>query len=185
MMPEFNLKHWRSSDMGYTTDFTGKFLLNKKLMPTHMAYLNKFAETRRMERNAAIADKLEDPLRKAVGLPIGMDGEFFVNAGGFCGQDNDESVTDHNCAPSTQPGLWCQWVPNEDGTAIVWDEGEKFYSYTEWLVYIIRNFLSPWGYVINGIVEYQGEDPSDFGKIIVTNNVVVVKEGKRSYGDEE
>ena len=40
-----------------------------------------------------------------------------------------------------QPGLWCQWVPNASGTAIVWDEGEKFYYYIEWIKYLIEHFL--------------------------------------------
>lgn len=71
-----------------------------------------------------------------------------------------------------QPGLWCQWVPNEFGTAIIWDEGEKFYNYIEWLNYIIKHFLQPWQYNLNGICTWQGEDDEDKGKIYVRDNVV-------------
>lgn len=49
--------------------------------------------------------------------------------------------------------LYCQWVPTEDGEGIKWDGGEKFYSYTKWLQYLIDNFLIPNGYVLNGEVE--------------------------------
>jgi hypothetical protein len=47
-------------------------------------------------------------------------------------QGHDLSIIDHNYPPENQPGLWCQWIPNEDGTAICWDGGEKFYNSIEW-----------------------------------------------------
>jgi hypothetical protein len=86
---------------------------------------------------------------------------------------DDNTVIDHNSAPSTQPGLWCQWTPNEDGTEIEWDGGEKFYSYIEWIVYLINKVLIPNGYVLNGIVDWRGEDFNDNGSIEITDNVVV------------
>ena len=30
---------------------------------------------------------------------------------------------------TTYPGIWCQWVPTDDGKGIEWDGGEKFYNY--------------------------------------------------------
>ena len=88
------------------------------------------------------------------------------------GQDDDPSVIDHNDPPKNQPGLWCQWVPSADGEGIEWNGGEKFYYYVEWLNYIIKNFLIPWGLVLNGTVKWRGEDFNDAGKIIVKDNVV-------------
>jgi hypothetical protein len=35
-------------------------------------------------------------------------------------------------------------------------------------------FLAPWGYVLNGEVEWQGEDEEDTGKILVVDNSVEV-----------
>ena len=150
--------------MGYTTDFQGTFKLNKKLSKKRHEYLNKFNETRRMARN----------------LPAkyGVDGEFFVGGKGFAGQDQDASIKDYNRAPKTQPGLWCQWRPTEDGMGIEWDGGEKFYNYVEWLQYIITNFLAPKGYILNGRVDWRGEDFSDIGQIIVRNNVIEVCQGR-------
>jgi len=129
--------------MGYTTDFDGQFDLDRPLCEGTRKYLQLFSETRRMKRDAKKAAKLADPTREAVGLPIGKEGEYFVGSTGYMGQDDDGSVINYNYPPSTQPGLWCQWVPNEDGTAIEWDGGEKFYEYVEWLEYIISNFLEP------------------------------------------
>lgn len=158
--------------MGYTTDFEGEFKLNKPLASEELSYLKRFAETRRMMRREADAVLREDPLRDAVGLPVGKQGGYFVNEGGFFGQQVGGDVIDSNKPPSGQPGLWCKWTPNEDGTAIVWDGNEKFYSYVEWLEYLIEHFLGPWGYRINGIVAYQGEQDDDRGSILAVDNVV-------------
>jgi len=171
--------------MGYNTDLYGSFDLDKPLTPEHKAYLEKFAETRRMNRDAEIASKIDDPIRIAAGLPIGDNGEYFVNGRGFCGQDDDESVKESNHPPAGQPGLWCQWVPNNGGTAIIWDGGEKFYDYVDWIEYLIENFLKPWGYVLNGEVEWIGEDSNDRGMIVIKNNVVKVKFAKITFEEVE
>lgn len=148
--------------MGYTTDFFGRFELNKKLDAETHTFLRKLSETRRMKRN--------------LGPEYGVEGEFYVDGGGFCGQDHEDNIVDYNWPPSTQPGLWCQWVPSEDGLGIEWNGVEKFYEYVPWLKYLIRNFLEPKGYVLNGEVRYEGEDPSDRGTIRIVNNRVAVSE---------
>jgi hypothetical protein len=63
-------------------------------------------------------------------------------------------------------------VPNEDGSALVWDEGEKFYDYTEWIVYLINQYLAPRGYTVDGEVRWNGEEDEDKGIIIVKKNKV-------------
>lgn len=186
--------------MGYHTDFAGDFTITPALEENHRKYLVQFNETRRMRRDPLKALELPDPIREAVGLPIGSEGAFFVGGGGFMGQDDDASVLDHNEAPGQesynrsfegeswrqywdkkreqiaagecQPGLWCQWVPNEDGTKLEWDGGEKFYEYVPWLKYLITNFLDPWGYKLNGEVSWSGEEQGDVGVIHVEDNVV-------------
>ena len=169
--------------MGYNTDFSGEFNLNKPLTKAHKTYLEKFAETRRMKRLEERALDLYDPVRDAAELPVGFDGAYFVNGRGHCGQDNDESVTNENIPPTGQPGLWCHWIPNHNGTAIVWDGGEKFYDYVEWIEYLVEHFLKPWGYKVNGEVEWIGEDPNDRGLIVIKNNLVKVKVAKVVYED--
>lgn len=158
--------------MGYTTYFSGSFELDKPLEENQRLYLEKFAETRRMQRDPEKVEKFPDPVREAVGLPVGTDGEFYVNAEGWAGQDRDESITEYNYPPRTQPSLWCQWVPTPDGKEIVWDEGEKFYEYTAWIEYIIANFLEPWGYKLNGSVRWEGEESNDRGTIWIKDNQI-------------
>jgi len=81
----------------------------------------------------------------------------------------------HNETPKNIPSLWCQWVPTKDGTGIEWDGNEKFRNYVEWLKYILYNFLQPWGYELNGEVQWQGESCGDTGKIVVKNNKVTTR----------
>ena len=161
--------------MGYSTDFTGEFILDQPLTNAQVLYLSKFSETRRMCRDEALTAKRPDPIREAVGLPVGRDGGYFVAEGGWAGQDDGDDVTDYNCEPFDQPGLWCHWVPTNDGEAIEWDGSEKFYNYVEWIEYIIEHFLKRWGRTLNGEVEWSGEDDDDRGKIVIEDNSVTTR----------
>jgi len=167
--------------MGYTTTFKGQFDLDRPLAPEHKTYLDAFAYTRRMKRDPVKTEQRPDPVRLAVSLPVGPDGGYFVGASGDFGQEHRpgppwggtaDDLLDFNREPDGQPGLWCQWVPTEDGTGIEWNGTEKFYSYEEWLKYIIEHFLKPWGYVLNGSVKWKGEASNDRGTLVVTNNEV-------------
>jgi hypothetical protein len=76
--------------------------------------------------------------------------------------------------------LYCQWEPTEDGTAIVWNRGEKSYCWLEWLEYLIQRFLKPWCYRLNGEVRWVGDGEINYlgrrvldqGTIVVRDNVV-------------
>lgn len=167
--------------MGYTTDFEGCFTCTPALSPEQVAYLNLFSGTRRMKRTSSKVETLPDPVRLAVNLPVGIEGEFFVGAGGHAGQDTDPSIKDYNQPPKTQPGLWCQWISNEEGTQIEWDGGEKFYDYVEWLEYLNSKFFAKWGIVLNGEVTWNGESGNDFGKIIAKDGKISTQEGEIIY----
>lgn len=167
--------------MGYTTNFHGSFDVTPALTAEQTAYLRAFSETRRMTRDPAIASTLPDPVREAVGLPIGPQGAYFVGGQGDFGQAHDASVLNHNREPDGQPGLWCQWTSSDDGAHIQWDGGEKFYEYEEWLKYIIQHFLTPWGCTLNGCVEWEGEDEEDTGALTVTNNTVRIYTDRLEY----
>jgi hypothetical protein len=179
--------------VGYHTHFEGLFRLDRPLAPEHKAYLEAFCHTRRMRRNAKKASQLPDPVRESARLPIGPQGGYFVGGGGWKGQDEDNSILDYNRPPWGQPGLWCQWIPTEDGNAIHWDGGEKFYDYVEWIGYLIEHFLLPWGYRLSGEVLWEGEEFEDRGVIAIENNEVRTKmlppppesEGTEPAEDEE
>ena len=46
-----------------------------------------------------------------------------------------------------------------------WTGMEKFYAYVEWLDYLDRHFLKPWGYSLSGTIWWAGEDPMDLGNL--------------------
>lgn len=135
----------------------------------------------------------------------GRDGEYFVHEDGEFGQSKDDSIVDYNTPPgqielkgnlpnfmethdknkklikggTCQPGLWCQWIADENGEFLKWDGSEKFYNYIEWLRYLIDHFFDEWGVKLNGEVEWIGEDSDqDRGKIVVKDNVIDIYEGK-------
>lgn len=167
--------------MGYTTDFMGRFEFNKPVEPWLIEYVNKFCETRRMKRdNEKIKELFPNWKDLCFKGELGVDGEYFIGGIGFMGQGCDDSVIDQNRPPRTQPELWCQWIVSEDGMYLEWDGGEKFYSYCEWLDYLICEFFHPLGYVLNGYVEWQGEDYDDFGTLTVTDNVWTAESGVRA-----
>jgi len=142
--------------MGYTTEFSGVFSINKPLDKDTADFLRALNKTRRMKRNV-------DP-------KYGVEGEFYVEGDGDFGQDHEDNIINYNVPPSTQPGLWCQWTPTDDNKGIEWDGGEKFYHAAEWIEYIIEKILAPKGYILNGSVEAQGEETSDHWWLRVKDN---------------
>ncbi len=134
--------------MGYTTTFSGAIKVEPPLTIEQIAYLKKFNKTRRMDCK---------------------EGPYFVERGGDFGQSHDANVIDYNQPPAGQPGLWCQWTPNDAGDAIVWDGGEKFYDSPEWMKYLIEHFIGsrpraknvlPFltGHTLNGTIDAEGEE---------------------------
>lgn len=157
--------------MGYTTTFEGQVAVVPPLSKEEIDFLNKFAATRRMNRTK---------------------GPYFVDGTGSHGQGQDADIRDHNAPPQGQPGLWCQWVPTEDGAAIEWDGGEKFYDSVEWMAYLIEHFIGsapkakaqlPFlqAHTLNGVIEAQGEESGDIWRLIVKDNEVRAKKARIVY----
>lgn len=162
--------------MGYTTEFSGSISIEPPLNAAEIAFLKKFNATRRMDRG---------------------NGPYFVDGTGDFGQGHDNDIRDFNSPPKGQPGLWCQWIPSEDGTEIAWDEGEKFYNAVDWMIYIIDHFLKPGAlaanelpflqanHACNGDIRAQGEDSEDRWLLRVRNNVVTEHQGTVIYEGAE
>jgi len=113
-----------------------------------------------------------------MGYNTNFDGQFDLN--------KPLSIEDHEFLTkfsenAHEYGCWCNWVPNEFGTAIVWDGNERFYDYIKWINYLIKSILEPRGYSLTGYVKWHGDEPDDFGIISIENNVVRIGQGLRSY----
>ncbi len=180
--------------MGYTTEFEGRVTIEPPLNEHEVSFLKDFNETRRMIRR---------------------NGPLFVKGSGFWGQGHDDDVIEFNMSSGDtpwstsrlpadwreyheengQPGLWCQWIPIDDGAALAWDGGEKFYDAEEWMRYIIDKLLAPsasdylmvhdaedprlakftYDHVLNGVIHAEGEEQGDVWRLIVTDNLVARK----------
>jgi hypothetical protein len=172
--------------MGYTTYFEGGVSITPALNSHEIAYLRKFAKTRRMSRDR---------------------GPYFADGSGFCGQSPEADIRDYNSPPPGQPNLWCGWVPTDDGSAIEWDGSEKFYDSEDWMAYLIDTFLKPgatvaselatpvpgrhypeefahftFDHTANGTIDAMGEDTEDRWRLVVTANVVTTQHARIVWG---
>jgi len=158
--------------MGYTTDFSGSVTIDREVDEETFNLLRGLNTTRRMKRDPKkLAKRLQKTTEEILKL-YGKDCQFWVGDTESYGQTVTKDVTDNNAPPEDQPGLWCQWSILDDRKTIVWDGGEKFYEYTNWMIYIIEKILQPRGYIVNGEIYWQGEEPDDSGYIRVKNNIV-------------
>ena len=158
--------------MGYTTEFNGSFDLkfnNPETKKHVIELIDGLSTTRRMKRDLSkIKDKLEHNVEY-----YGIEGEFYYVEDGNSGQNRDPSILEYNNPPSTQPGLWLQWVIGDNLDTLEWDGNEKFYYYTEWLEYLIEKIFKPNNVSITGSVDYRGEKWDDNGTITILNNTVI------------
>lgn len=180
--------------MGYTTEFRGSLDLSRDLTEDEASYFKLFCSTRRMKRDV---NKLMELYEGKHGYPFatentpeaiyGVEGEYFAREDGQSGQKSDASIINYNIPPGQigydpdnegnhSPGLWCQWeIDNFNGSdTLGWNGGEKFYNYVEWLKYLINRFFSKWGVILNGEIQWRGEEWDDTGTITVTDNVVTI-----------
>lgn len=155
--------------MGYHTEFEGEIRVDPPLNADEQSFLEDFIETRHMNR-------VKGPLHISTGY----------------NSFSDLDVIDGNNPDSTKPGLWCKWETADNGHVIRWSGAEKFYDSEEWMQYLIDNLFSKSGkkyvtlhhsgdarlnnftfnHVFNGMIEAQGEEPTDKWILVVKDNVV-------------
>lgn len=158
--------------MGYDTEFWGHVNVTPPLNPNEIDYLKDFSESRRFARHS---------------------GPYTVDDGEYRGAD----TIDYNAYAEGQHSLWCDWVPNADGTCISWNGTEKFHEPDQWMAYLIDTFLKPgahlsaelrdrvpgryydkrfgsftFDHVVDGTIGAQGDDHDDRYQVVVTNNRV-------------
>jgi len=163
--------------MGYNIEYRGRFEFSKTIDDGVYEYLRDFAKTRHMKRE----------MSKSEGY--GVYGEFYLAPNEFYqditflnlikeGKDpsnylqKEYRILDQNNPPPTQPGLWCHWIPTEDHKGLEWNRSEKFYNGKEWLEYLIKNFIAPRGYFLNGSVQVVDLDKREYPNQICELNVI-------------
>lgn len=164
--------------MGYTTDFNGKFVIDKKLDDKTKNLINGLSNTRRVGRDThRLSRNLNISYTECL-EKYGKEGEFYYDENDFknCGQTHTNDMINYNTPPFYQPSLWCQWKYNEENNSIVWDQNEKFYEYIPWIKYLVKRVFEPNNYKLNGEVKWFGEEDNDRGIIIIENNNIKIKE---------
>jgi len=134
--------------------FEGKFQINPPLQGNHLGYLDRFSRIRHVTRDVKLLEKLGDPLREAVGLPLGEEGAYYM-AGEISFDPNftDPTIISYNEPPQGQPSSWCHWEATGDGESYFCVNGDKVYGYDSWLEYLIAHFFNPWHYKLSGRIE--------------------------------
>lgn len=165
---------------GCYTDFDGilHFWEGKKLDRNQIDYLNEFSKIQHGFLDVNQIKYRPDPLRKAVGLPVGVHGCFYIYS------NDDEAAKNllhqrQATPPSIWPSLssWCCWVPTESGDGLQWNGNGREYDSAKWLQWLQDNILIRWGFQLTGHVFYRyftllgeqrfGCSPDDMGVIYV------------------
>jgi hypothetical protein len=102
--------------------------------------------------DVSLLEKMRDPLRESVGLPIGLEGAYYVGSEIHSTETDNPALLRHNDPPDGQPGLWCSWQPSGNGESYVWVSSQN-YTYNDWLKYLIAHFFKPWHYTLSGKLE--------------------------------
>ena len=163
--------------MGYNTDFYGAIKINRPVDNLTIKWLNGLCSTRRMKRCVKkLAMRLGISEEECINK-YGQDAKHYFEMGPNSGQTHSDDIINYNHPPADQPGLWCNWGLGEDMESIVWTGAEKFYEYIAWMGYIVTE-LEERGYIMNGEIRWEGEDPDDKGILMVNNNAVSYKIGR-------
>ena len=170
--------------MGYTTWFEGGLTPNKPFKKEFVNYINAFSEKWHEPEDVEIIKRFDpDWAKHCLDGNLGPYGMYYV--GNFDEGSFNKGIIDRSAAKGyTCPGYRCDWCINEEAGVVEWNGGEKFYQYTDWLIYLIENFFEPAGYILNGEFIWIGEDSEDRGKISVVNNKVSEFLGEIVYEDE-
>lgn len=175
--------------MGYYTSFYGSMSFNKPLDEKMAKFIRSFAESRHVKRDAdKIITELKDnniePKHILPPVPgienFGTNGKFFARPIYLSDKHiipddyMDPSVIDYNRPPDDCPGLWCDINISEDNSELTLVDG-KNYEYVKWLEWLIKYFFEPAGYILNGNIEFQGEEHSDSGTITANDNHISVE----------
>lgn len=167
--------------MGYTTDFTRHVKVSPPLNEDEISFLEDFNRQRHFKRE---------------GGPLSLT------------KDSAKEALDYNNTHPEIPGLWMQWVSNEDGNFIHWDGNEKFYNSPKWMEFLIdylfsekaREYVTYWAsvegadprlknftfnHIFNGTIYAQGEIKEDKWRLRVKNNEVTVVYNKNNPHNPE
>ncbi|EYF06103.1 DNA-directed RNA polymerase subunit alpha C-terminal domain-containing protein [Chondromyces apiculatus] len=156
--------------MGYRVKQDGHLDISPPLDPAQTAWVRAFAQARRFRRHAERIAAAPDPLREAVGLPVGAEGVFYTGA---LQDPSDETIADWNAPADPVPSLYAAWTVSEDGARLIGCDDATWPSI--WLEVFV-GILRGWGRRLSGQVWLHGDDPADVSRVEVEEDRVVLRE---------
>lgn len=165
--------------MGYHTDFTGKFHFEKNASREFMEYINAFSHARHVLRNAEEIKHADPEWKKhCFHGDLGEYGEYYADP------SNAFAMPNENIIQKNVPGYYCEWYMPDTGTLMHNDGTDYYQDYQNWLFFLLRNFIIPDHYILNGSVYWNGEDTEDLGILVIQNNCLYLQHWNGyTYGD--
>jgi len=108
-----------------------------------------------------------------INKPLDRDTHMLINTI----NENKYNIIDENEKLDSE----CEW--RTDGANLYCEPGCT-YDYDTWLCRIVDRILTPSNYILNGEVEWIGEEPDDRGKMVINNNEIKYKIAKIVWVDE-
>lgn len=161
--------------MRYPIQFDSHLTLDRPLLPQHLAYLKQFVQRRRIVLSVEYIQAIPDPLRDAVGLPLGEEGAYFVGLDFDKERPRNPIALNVNRPPHGQPSLYCAWRFDLAGMSLNYSDSYNLYLCYVWLQYLLEHFLLPWGYRLHGEIYWQGAETADHGKITAYGNTLDIR----------
>ena len=123
-------------------------LVTPPLDPAQVAYLRRFAEVRHVARDPSMLEDVADPLREAVGLPLGPEAQYALVGADLDG--HQVGTVDPERPPGTMPFFFCPWCPSATGGELVLtDEEDTHGGLGEWLD-ALQVLAGYWGRKLSG-----------------------------------
>lgn len=152
----------------------GYLVLDRSLTDEQGHYMFRFHKIPHYRRDNWELWNIPDPCRNAVDLPLGVDCEFYTGPMGL-------GLLPCLRPPKWQPSRYCGWHPSYHKRWIIWGgeyQGSHYDKPAEWLRYILRMMLTPWGHSVNGYLEWYDDPYQNVGAVQVENNLVYVLKPK-------
>lgn len=96
----------------------------------------------------------------------------------------DSALQSDHVFVELDPDDKCLWQVSDD--TINFPPEELFDSNKDikWLIYMMIEYLIPWGHKVSGTIEWNNFYANDYGKVLISDNLITLYKGTVSYTPE-
>lgn len=175
---------WLQSQETRDPYFQGSFNLTPGLSEAQASYLQAFLAVQHGFWPSEYVQQQADPLREAVGLPLGEDAAFYVGhySNGLKGRH--PFINKHitiSPGPGDQPHCGnCPWQLSPDSSKLVPDKKKLAAMPLKWLGWLVSNILTTWKINVTGVASYDDPCTSQEGRVVAESSHNIWAEVKQS-----